>query len=350
MVPWGQSRYGQSRSGRHQAVEILLLNESARQMTKLTRRHAVIAAASSAVALPLAIQAQSLTWANRKKKTLVQGLQMAHYEVGQGGPILFLHGNPTSSYLWRNIIPHVQHLGRCIAPDLIGMGDSDKLPDSGPGRYSFREHQQFLYALFDKLALGNAVTLVMHDWGSALGLAWAQRNTARIRGIAYMEAIIEPPGAPTPSPAPGTPFATLRSPAGEKLILEENGFVEGLINGLDLYLTPEDAAEYRRPYLKPGEGRRPTLTWPRQFPLGAQPPEMYAVVREYSDWLAADASIPKLFVRADPGGILVRPEALNFVRGCKKQSEVTVYGPHWVQEVSPAAIGRALAKWIPTLG
>ena len=319
-------------------------------MAELTRRSAIIAAAISVVLAPLATYAQTLTWAERKKKTRVLGLEMAYYEVGKGKPILFLHGNPTSSYLWRNIIPHVQHLGRCIAPDLIGMGDSDKLPNSGPGRYSFREHQQFLYALFEKLNLGNTVTLVVHDWGSALGLAWAQRNSARIRGIAYMEAIIEPPGAPTPAPAPGTAFATLRSPAGEKLILEENGFVEGLISGLDLYLTPEDAAEYRRPFLKPGESRRPTLTWPREFPLGAQPPETYAIVRDYSDWLVADAAIPKLFVHADPGGILTRPEARNFLRECKKQTEVTVYGPHWVQEVSPGAIGRALAKWLPNLG
>lgn len=322
-------------------------------MAKITRRavigSAVGAALGSVALMPLSVQAETLTWSQRKKKIRVRGLQMAYYEVGEGKPIVFLHGNPTSSYLWRNIIPHVQHLGRCIAPDLIGMGDSDKLPDSGPGKYSFQEQQQFLFALLDQLSLGNAVTLVIHDWGSALGLTWAEANSARVRGIAYMESIIEPPGSPTPAPKPGSPFAILRSPQGEELILVKNGFVEGLISGLDLYLTDEDTAEYRRPFLQPGESRRPTLTWPREFPLGGLPEKTYSIVRRYSDWLAADTAIPKLFVHADPGGILTRPEQLSFVRGFKKQTEVTVYGPHWVQEVSPAAIGRALARWIPTI-
>jgi haloalkane dehalogenase len=322
-------------------------------MTKITRRGVIQAAVSAAVGsaalIPFTVEAQALTWGQRKRKVRVHGRQMAYYEVGEGKPIVFLHGNPTSSYLWRNIIPQVQHLGRCIAPDLIGMGDSDKLPNSGPGKYSFQEHQQYLFALFDELNLGSAVTLVIHDWGSALGLTWAELNSARVRGIAYMEAIIEPSGAPTPAPPPGSPFAILRSPQGEQLILAENGFVEGLISGLDLYLTAEDAAEYRRPFLEPGESRRPTLTWPREFPLGGVPAKMYGIVRRYSDWLAADAVIPKLFIRADPGGILTRPEQLTFVRGFRKQTEVTVYGPHWVQEVSPGAIGRALAKWIPAL-
>lgn len=274
---------------------------------------------------------------------------MAYYEVGHGDPILFLHGNPTSSYLWRNIIPHVQHLGRCIAPDLIGMGDSDKLPNSGPESYTFREHQQYLFELLDKLLIANRVTLVVHDWGSALGLTWAERNSARVRGIAYMEAIIEPPGAPAPAPAPGTSFATLRSPKGEQLILVENGFVEALISGLEFYLTAEDAAEYRRPFLEPGEGRRPTLSWPRQLPLGGEPVETYEMVRQYSDWFAANTTVPKLFIRADPGALLARAEVLSFVRAFPNQSEVRVFGAHWVQEISPDAIGRALARWIPTL-
>ena len=238
-------------------------------MVGISRRGAIAAglgAVGALAAAPRAAKAQTFTWSEHKKKARVRGLNMAYYEVGQGAPIVFLHGNPTSSYLWRNVIPHVQHLGRCIAPDLIGMGDSDKLPNSGPGRYSFREHQSYLYALFDELALGGAITFVVHDWGSALGLSWSEKHPARVRGIAYMEAIIEPPGAPTPAAAPGSPFALLRSPQGEQMILVENAFVESLIAGLDLYLTPEDAAEYRRPFLAPGEGRRPTLTWPRELP------------------------------------------------------------------------------------
>lgn len=321
-------------------------------MSSLNRRQWLQAAAALALvptASGMAREPQAGTWSQQKKRATVRGLHMAYYEVGQGNPIVFLHGNPTSSYLWRNIIPHVRHLGRCIAPDLIGMGDSDALPNSGPDRYTFREHQEYLFALFDALGLGNAVTFVIHDWGSALGFTWAQRNPTRVRGLAYMEAIIEPPGAPRPAPAPGSTFAIYRSPQGEQAVLHENRFVESLIGGLDYYLTDADAAEYRRPYLVPGESRRPTLTWPRELPLGAEPKETYEIVRNYSDWLAAETKIPKLFVRAVPGALLARPEALAFVRGFKNQTEATVYGPHFVQEVSPDAIGRALAKWIPTL-
>ena len=321
-------------------------------MSSLNRRQWLQAAAALALAPAAsgtAVQAQARTWSQQKKRATVRGLRMAYYEVGQGNPIVFLHGNPTSSYLWRNIIPHVQHLGRCIAPDLIGMGDSDALPNSGPDRYTFREHQEYLFGLFDALGLGNAVTFVIHDWGSALGFTWAQRNPTRVRGLAYMEAIIEPPGAPRPAPAPGSTFAIYRSPQGEQAVLQENRFVESLIGGLDYYLTDADAAEYRRPYLVPGESRRPTLTWPRELPLGGEPKETYDIVRNYSDWLAVETKIPKLFVRAVPGALLARPEALAFVRGFKNQTEATVYGPHFVQEVSPDAIGRALAKWVPTL-
>lgn len=322
-------------------------------MTAVTRRAwlrtASVLAAGSVAAKTYAIRAQGSTWSQRKKKARVRGLQMAYYEVGQGTPIVFLHGNPTSSYLWRNIIPHVQHLGRCIAPDLIGMGDSEPLPNSGPDRYTFREHQQYLFSLFDVLGLGGRVIFVVHDWGSSLGLTWTEQSPNRVRGVAYMEAIIEPPGAPRPAPAPGSAFAIYRSPPGEQAVLQENRFVESMISGLDYYLTDDDAAEYRRPFGVPGESRRPTLTWPRELPLGGEPKETYAIVRQYSDWLANDATIPKLFVRVVPGALLSRPEVLTFVRGFKNQSEVTVYGPHFVQEVSPAAIGRALAKWIPTL-
>ena len=300
-------------------------------------------------AATLHAQARAQSWSDRKRKVSVRGVRMAYHEVGSGDPIVFLHGNPTSSYLWRNIIPHVQHLGRCIAPDLVGMGDSDPLPNSGPDRYTFREHQEYLFALLDSLNLGNRVTFVIHDWGSALGATWAKQHPARVKGIAYMEAIIEPPGAPRPAPAPGSTFDVYRSPRGEQAVLQENRFVESLLGGLDYYLTDADAAEYRRPYVVPGESRRPTLTWPRELPLGGEPKHTYDMVRDYSDWLAADTAIPKLFVHAVPGALLARPEALAFVRGFKNQREVTAYGPHFVQETAPDAIGRALAAWIPTL-
>jgi haloalkane dehalogenase len=319
-------------------------------LSSFTRRDALTMGLASAVLSPKAHAApRSSDWARRKKKARVHGREMAYVEVGSGAPIVFLHGNPTSSYLWRNIIPHVQHLGRCIAPDLIGMGDSDKLPESGPGRYSLRDHQHYLYALLDALHIDEDVVLVLQDWGSALGFCWARQDVDRIRGIAYMEAILEPPGAPTPPAPAGSFFAKLRSPEGERFVLAENGFVERLISALDLYLTDEDAREYRRPFLSRGEGRRPMLDWPRQLPLGGEPPHMYELVRSYSDWLVQESATPKLFVRADPGGLIAGKQQLDFVRQARKQTEVTVYGPHFVQEVSPNAIGRALARWIAAL-
>ena len=281
------------------------------------RAAAALAAAPALTLVPTPASAQTSSWAARKKKISVRGLDMAYYEVGSGDPIFFLHGNPTSSYLWRNIIPHVQHLGRCIAPDLIGMGDSDPLPDSGPGKYTFLRHREYLFGLFEALALGDNVTFVIHDWGSAMGITWSRQNPGRVKGIAYMEAILAAPGTPRPGPAPGSTFDTYRSPRGEQAVLQENMFVERLIGGLRYFLTEEDEAEYRRPYLEPGESRRPTLTWPRQLPLGGEPRDVYELVRDYSDWLAAETEIPKLFVRAAPGALLGRPEALEFVRGFK---------------------------------
>ena len=229
---------------------------------------------------------QGGTWAARKRRTQVRGLDMAYYEVGEGDPIVFLHGNPTSSYLWRNIIPHVQHLGRCIAPDMIGMGDSDPLPDSGQGRYTFSAQRSYLFELFAELGVTDNVTFVLHDWGSGVGFSWAQQNTESVKGLAYFEAILRPPSFP-PRPEPTTgPFAIFRSPAGEQAVLQENMFVEQiLIDGLQYYLTEEDKAEYRRPYLDPGESRRPTLTWPRELPRGGEPAATEALIINYTEWL-----------------------------------------------------------------
>ena len=298
--------------------------------------------------LPSPAAAQS-GWARRKRRTTVRGLEMAYYEVGEGDPIVFLHGNPTSSYLWRHIIPHVQHLGRCIAPDMIGMGDSDPLPDSGPGRYTFVNHRDYLFDLFETLGVEDNVTFVIHDWGSAVGFSWAQQNPERVKGIAYTEAILRHPEAPRPEPTEG-PFAIFRSPMGEQAVLEDNMFVEQMFVGsLENYLSTEDAAEFRRRFLEPGEARRPTLTWPRELPMGGQPAVNDALVLAYTEWLMSETDIPKLFIRAVPGAIFARPQALALARSFPNQQEVTVYGAHFVQEVSPDAIGRALADWIPTL-
>ena len=313
-------------------------------------RRAVLFAAAAAGLLPKILSGQqpSSPWARSKKHLTVRGLRMAYVEMGQGAPIVFLHGNPTSSYLWRNIIPHVQHLGRCIAPDLIGMGDSDPLPDSGPGRYTFVNHRDYLFEMLEQLDLDTPVTFVIHDWGSSLGFSWAKQNPERVRGIAYMEAIVRPPAMPQLSQTGGF-FDVLRSPEGERLVLEENMFVERLLLGsLQGYLSEDDKAEYRRPFLEPGESRRPTLTWPRELPLSGEPKVNDDIVADYSTWLQT-TQIPKLFVRAEPGAIFRAPPMLEFVRSFPNQTEVMVYGGHFVQEVSPDAIGRALAEWLPTL-
>lgn len=289
------------------------------------------------------------TWRAGKRYEMVRGLRMAYHTSGRGDPIVLLHGNPTSSYLWRRVVPPLQALGRCIAPDLIGMGDSAKLPQSGDGSYRYDEHRDYLFALLDALDVRERVTLVIHDWGSALGLDWAQQHPQRVRAIVFMEPILKPPGVVAAGQAAAGYFSDLRSEKGEQLVLVENQFVERmLIDGVRLYLTDEDMAEYRRPYLVPGESRRPTLSWPRELPIDGTPERNEKLVQGYSAWLAASA-VPKLFVRAVPGAILRDPAMLQWVRGFRSQAEVLVYGGHFVQEVSGEAIGRAIAQWLPSV-
>ncbi len=280
-----------------------------------------------------------------KRRIGVLGTTMACVDTGAGpATFVLLHGNPTSSYLWRDVIPELEPLGRCVAPDLIGMGDSAKLPDPGPGSYGFAEHRRYLDALLDALELSQPVVLVVHDWGSALGFDWARRHPDRVAGIAYMEAIVRPLSWDEwPEAARGI-FQAFRSPKGEELILERNLFVEAVLPSAVLRTLSEDElAEYRRPFLAPGEDRRPTLTWPRQLPIDGEPADVVADVRAYADWLAG-APVPKLFVDAEPGSILTGP-AREFCRTWPEQDEVTVAGSHFVQEDSGAAIGRAVAEW-----
>ena len=281
---------------------------------------------------------------------------MAYLDTAPGGhpsgrTILLLHGNPTSSYLWRNVIPHLEGSGRCIAPDLIGMGDSDKLPDSGPGSYTFAEHRRYLDALLVGLGLTAAgrLVLVVHDWGSALGFDWARRHPGAVCGIAYMEALVAPvTWADWPDEARGI-FQGFRSEKGEELILERNYFVEKILPGSVLSPLSDEVMEaYRRPFARPGEDRRPTLTWPRQIPIDGEPPDVVADVEAYGKWLGTDDSPPKLFINADPGSILVGSQR-EFCRAWPNQSEVTVPGLHFVQEDSADAIGEAVAEFIRTL-
>lgn len=283
-----------------------------------------------------------------KKRIPVHGRSMAYVEVGEGDPIVFLHGNPTSSYLWRNIMPFTEDLGRCIAPDLIGMGDSEKLEDSGPDRYRFVEHREYLDGFLDAIGVRKNVVLVIHDWGSALGFDWANRHRDAVRGIAYMEAIVRPltwdewPGA-----AAGI-FKGFRSEAGESMVLEKNVFVENVLPASILRkLETEEQEEYRRPFARAGEDRRPTLTWPREIPLSGEPADVARIAGEFGAWMSEN-DIPKLFVNADPGTILTGAPR-EFCRKWKNQTEVTVPGLHFIQEDSPNEIGAALAQFIRRL-
>ena len=283
------------------------------------------------------------------KKTIdVLGKRMAYVEMGDGRPIVFQHGNPTSSYLWRNVMPHVAGLGRCIALDLIGMGASEKLEDSGPDRYRFVEHRTYFDAALEALGITRDVTLLVHDWGSALGFDWANRHRDRVRAIAYMEGIVMPVAWDDWPEAIRPVFQAFRSPAGEEMVLDKNIFVENVLPaGVLRGLTEEEMTVYRRPFLTAGEDRRPTLTWPRQIPLDGEPADVVEIVRSYADWLAK-SDIPKLFVNADPGVILTGRQR-DFCRGWPNQTEVTVPGSHFIQEDSPDEIGRAIAQWLAGL-
>jgi haloalkane dehalogenase len=284
-------------------------------------------------------------WQNLKRFTEILGKRMAHVEMGKGDPVLFLHGNPASSFLWRDVMAAMEGVGRLLAPDLIGMGDSEKLDDSGPDSYQFVEHRRYLDAWIDAAIPGEKVILVIHDWGSALGFDWAHRNPDRVRGIAYMEAIVQPMSWENwPEPARQI-FQAMRSPAGESMILEKNVFIERILPGSILRdLTEAEMAEYRRPFLDAGEARRPTLTWPRQIPLDGQPADVVDIVGAYSDWLSG-CDVPKLFINAEPGAILTGPMR-ETARGFANQTEATVQGSHFIQEDSGAEIGQKIREWI----
>ncbi|MEM9656395.1 MAG: haloalkane dehalogenase [Actinomycetota bacterium] len=283
-----------------------------------------------------------------KRRVDVGGLSMASVDVGDGDPIVFLHGNPTSSYLWRNVIPHVANLGRCIAPDLLGFGDSDKLATSGPGAYRFVENRRYLDRLLAELGVEERVTLVVHDWGSGLGFDWARRHPNAVAGIAYMEANVAPRSWTQLTDEGREFFAALRGDAGEQLALIDNVFIErGLPGGVIRELTAEEMAEYRRPFLEPGESRRPMLTWPREIPFDGEPTDVHEIVAAYARWLAT-SSVPKLLINVTDGDTLTG-ELLAIARTWPNQTEVTVTGRHFAQEDSPDEIGAALARWIPTL-
>jgi haloalkane dehalogenase len=281
-----------------------------------------------------------------RKRVAVLDSEMSYVDVGEGDPIVFLHGNPTSSFLWRNIIPHVSGLGRCLAPDLIGMGQSGRSPTDS---YRFADHARYLDAWFAALDLTRDVTLVVHDWGSALGFHHAFRHRGQIKAIAYMEAIVSPMRRADFGEGGGI-FAELRSPAGEGLIFDENAFVERILpSGILRQLSDAEMDAYRAPFLA-RESRLPTLVWPRQIPIDGQPPEVAAIVQAYGAWLSA-SPVPKLFVAGEPGAILRRGSAsYAFCAAWPNQRQVTVSGRHFLQEDSAAAIGAALRRFVEDVG
>ena len=283
-----------------------------------------------------------------QKNIEVLGRQMSYVEIGNGTPIVFQHGNPTSSYLWRNIMPQLSALGRCIAIDLIGMGNSEKLDPSGPEHYTFEEHRRYFDAALAALNVETNVVLVVHDWGSALGFDWANRHREAIKGLCYMESLVRPVSWTEWPELSAKVFQGFRSPAGEAMVLDKNIFVEKVLPGSVLRtLTDEEMAVYRRPYLEPGESRRPTLTWPRQIPIDGEPANVVEIVQAYADWLS-ESPVPKLFINAEPGAILTG-EPREFCRRWPNQVEVTVAGSHFIQEDSPEEIAHALSIWIQTI-
>jgi haloalkane dehalogenase len=277
-----------------------------------------------------------------RKRAAVLDSHMAYIDEGTGDPIVFLHGNPTSSYLWRNVIPHLQKHGRCLAPDLIGMGQSDRAPAGG---YRFGDHARYLEAWFEAAKVGTRILLVVHDWGGALGFDWARRHPDRVAGIAYMETIVAPMRWEDWPENARKIFQLMRSPAGEELVLQKNVFVDRILPGSVLRSLGEaEMAHYRAPFREEGESRRPTLSWPREIPVGGEPADVIAIVEAYDKWLGTSA-VPKLFINAEPGSILTGPQR-EFCRRWPNQTEVTVAGSHFIQEDSPREIGEALAAFL----
>ena len=280
---------------------------------------------------------------------VVNGKRLAYIEEGHGDPIVLLHGNPTSSYLWRNVIPELTASGRVIAPDLIGQGDSEKLSVSeGPGRYTFEVAYEYLAGLLSELDAEQNVVLVGHDWGSALGFHWARIHPDLVRGIAYMEALVSPvQWSEWPEAARGI-FQGFRSEKGEDLVLSRNLFVEAVLpNSIIRKLTDEEMDHYRAPFSTPDD-RQPTLNWPRQIPIDGEPVEMVELVTEYGRWLEQSVTLPKLFINAEPGSILVGRQR-DYCRTWPHQKEVMVPGKHFIQEDSPSEIGQAIAEWLKGL-
>jgi haloalkane dehalogenase len=289
-----------------------------------------------------------------RRRATVNGRSMAYVEAGAGRAVVFLHGNPTSSYLWRNIIPHVESVARCIAPDLIGMGESDKLPSHDDEAYRYTVHAEYLDGLLNGLDLGDGVIIVGQDWGSVLGFEWARLHAQRMGGIVHFEALVTPftweefPENPNDEGSARAWFEALRSADGEDMILNHNMFVETRIPTRTIReVTDAEMDVYRRPYLEPGEDRRPTLTWARNVPISGEPADVVAIVEANAKWLQ-ESDLAKVFIRGEPGGLIQGPR-IDFCRGLPNTREVVVPGIHYIQEDSPAEIGQAVADLVREL-
>ena len=283
-----------------------------------------------------------------KKKISIDGKEIAYHQQGSGEPIVFLHGNPTSSYLWRNITPYLHDQASCISMDLIGMGDSDKLDNPDTNSYRFEEHFYYVEKAIKALTNNEKITLVVHDWGSALGFHWSYKHPELIKGIAYMEAIVKEMTWDDWDKNAKSIFQGFRSDAGEDLVLEKNYFIEKVLPGSIIRtLDADEMNEYRRPFLSSGEDRRPTLSWPREIPIEGEPGNVCQIVNEYAQWMKTN-NIPKLFINAEPGAITTG-KIRDFCRSWKNQTQVTVKGIHFIQEDSPDEIGKALSKWYKEL-
>ena len=279
-----------------------------------------------------------------RRRVAVGDTDISFVDVGRGRPVVFLHGNPTSSYLWRNVIPHALPHWRCLAPDLVGMGRSGKSPTNA---YRFADHAKYLDEWFTKLDLTEDVTLVLHDWGSALGFDWACRHPKAVRAIVYMEAIVQPRRWADFPPGRDELFRAFRSARGEQLILHENAFIERLLpSSIQRALTQEEMDAYRAPFRDP-DARLPMLVWPRELPIDGEPAGVVEVVDDYGRWLAR-SPIPKLFIAGDPGALLIG-RARAFCASWPCQQTVTVPGIHYLQEDAPREIGTALARFMRQL-
>ena len=291
---------------------------------------------------------KGMSFRDRKKYLEVDGLRMAYIEEGEGDPVVLLHGNPTSSFIWRNIIPHIQGQARVIAPDLIGMGDSDKLQNSGPGSYRFVEHRHYLDLLLERLRIQSDVVMVGSDWGAALAMDWACRNPQRMKGMVYFEAIVAQQHYDEVTADRRDFVQSFKGPEGEKLMLEQNIVVDVLLQMHQIrQFTEEEISEYRRPFAVVGEGRRPTLTWAREQPWDGEPGDVLEIVDNYADWMAS-SPMPKLLISGEPGALL-SGERLELCRSWPNQREVTVVGLHNLQEDSPDEIGKAISSWYSSI-